>query len=206
MRRIQVVVSASDPLNHAGVTAMLRGCPEVDLLPAGASERADVVVLAERAVGAGRLHAFGRSRGRAAGVVVTDGFDADDTLLAVRCGVKSILPATAATQGRLVAAVTGAPHGVSLLPGGLQAALLRDLDDLRTTVLEPNGLSLSRLDARERDLIGFVAEGLGTDEIAVRVGCSEGTVKNTLNSLMRRLGLNNRTHVVAYAFRSGVLA
>lgn len=207
MGRVKVVVSASDPVSHAGVSAMLRTSAEIDLLAAETGERADVVVLVERIVDATRLHAFGRSRGAAGPVcvVVAGRFDPDDTLLAVRLGVKSVLPASHTTAADLVAAVVGATRKVSLLPSTLQMALLRKLEELRSTVLEPNGLSLSRLDRRERNLVEHVAEGLDTDEIALRIGCSEGTVRNTLHSLMRRLGLSNRSHVVAYALRSGAL-
>ncbi len=51
----------------------------------------------------------------------------------------------------------------------------------------------------------LVAEGLRTDEIASKLSCSERTVKNVLRTAIRRLGLVNRTHAVAYAIRSGAL-
>lgn len=58
MCRITVPVKASDPLVHAGIGAMLRVCAQIDVLGEAARDDADVVVLAERVVSAGRLHAI----------------------------------------------------------------------------------------------------------------------------------------------------
>lgn len=207
MGRVKVEVRGSDPVSHAGVSAMLRTSAEIDLLPTEKDERADVVVLVERIVDARRLHALGRLRGAAgpACVVVAWQFDPDNTLLAVRAGVKSVLPASHITAADLVAAVVGVTRKVSLLLSTLQMALLCKLDELRTTVLEPNRLTLAPLDRWERTLVAHVAEGLDTDEIALRIGWTKGMVRNTLHSLMRRLGLCNSAHVVAYALKSGAL-
>ncbi|MFJ8962807.1 response regulator transcription factor [Lentzea sp. NPDC102401] len=207
MRRITVLVKASDPLVHAGIGAMLSACAQIDVLGEAARDDADVVVLAERVVSAGRLHAIiQRGAGKnAAWVVVTDRFDAGSVLPAVRMGVKSILSASRATESRLAAAVLGVTRGISLLPADLQAVLLRELDEMRSTVLEANGLSLALLDARERDVLGSIADGKNVDEIATRIGCPEGTIRKTLSRMMRRLNLNNHSHAVAYSFRSGAL-
>src|SRR5690242_3202326 len=102
MPRIRVLVRASDPVVEVGIGTMLRSCAELDGLDGQASAGVDVVVLAERSVGAGRLHALNQRR--AGGgvnptcVVVTDQFDADSVLLAVRLGVKSVVPASSATE------------------------------------------------------------------------------------------------------------
>jgi DNA-binding NarL/FixJ family response regulator len=208
MSRIQVLVRASDPLVRAGIGAMLGACADIDVLAEDTGRDVDVLVLAERTVGAGGLHAISRrgTGARSSCVVVTDQFDSDTVLLAVRLGVKSVVPASSATAALLVAAVTGATRGVSLLPSDLQAALLRKLDELRSTVLDANGLSMSLLDAREREVLGQIADGLNIDEIAARIGCPDRTVQLVLHRVMHRLGLNNHSHAIAYAFRSGALA
>jgi len=76
---------------------------------------------------------------------------------------------------------------------------------MRKDVLEPNGLTLSGLAARECDVLRLVAEGFGTEEIAAKLCYSERTVKNVLYGLMTRCGLNNRAHAVAYALRAGAI-
>lgn len=211
MQPLQVVVWASDPIIRAGITAMVQTSPDVGVVgDPSASTGADVVVIAERSVAVGTLHRLRRIRSACDGrrpraVVVAYRFDERDTILAMHSGVMSILPAVFATEERLLDAVVGAHQGRSILPRTLQAVLLRQLDELRTAVLEPNGLTVSSFVPRERDTLRLVAEGLPTQEIAERLRCSEGTVKSTLLGLMRRLGLRNRAEAVAYAIRSGAV-
>lgn len=200
---VRVLVDASDPVNRAGVRAMLRPAREVELVTPG--EPADVFLLVEPVVTTARLEEVNRLRGRARGVVVTDQLAERDMMTAVRCGVVSVVPTATVSAGRLVSAVIGVRHGKAVLPPDLQAALLRQLTELRRDLLAPNGLTLSGLDARELDVLGLIAEGFRTDEIAAKLSYSEGTVKGVLHATMTRLGLVNRAHAVAYAIRCGAL-
>ncbi|HUD95293.1 response regulator transcription factor [Sphingobium sp.] len=56
-----------------------------------------------------------------------------------------------------------------------------------------------RLTQRQREVLEGVARGLTNREIAGRLVISERTVKAHVKELMRRLGANNRTQVVAIA-------
>jgi DNA-binding NarL/FixJ family response regulator len=201
---VRVLIDASDPVSRAGVRAMLRPAREVELVVPG--ERADVLLLVEPAVPAARLEEVNRLRGKARCVVVTDALAERDMMAAARCGVVSVLPAATVTAGRLVSAIVGVKHGRATLPPHLQAALLRQLTELRRDLLAPNGLTLSGLDARELDVLSLIAEGFRTDEIAAKLSYSEGTVKGVLHGTMTRLGLVNRAHAVAYAIRAGALS
>jgi DNA-binding NarL/FixJ family response regulator len=201
---VRVLVNASDPVDRAGARALLRPAREIELVIEG--ERADVVLLVEHAVAAAQLQAMDRSRDRAAKcVVVTGHFPEREMMTAARCGVVSVLPQEGMTASRLVSAVLGATRGIALLPPRLQAALLRQVIELRRDLLAPNGIALSGLDMRELDVLGLIAEGFRTDEIASKLSYSEGTVKTVLHGVMTRLGLANRAQAVAYAMRAGVL-
>jgi DNA-binding NarL/FixJ family response regulator len=200
---MRVLIHASDPVNRAGARALLRPAREIELVIEG--ERADVVVLVESEVTGAHLEELDRLRARARCVVVTNRLAERDMMTAARCGVMSVLQFETITAGRLVSAILGAAHGRSLLPPRLQAALLRQLVDLRCDLLAPSGLTLSGLDERELDVLGLIAEGFRTDEIASKLSYSEGTVKSVLHGAMTRLGLANRAHAVAYALRAGAL-
>jgi DNA-binding NarL/FixJ family response regulator len=200
---VRVLIDASDPVSRAGVLALLRPAREIELVTPG--EQADVLLLVEHAVPTARLEQVNRVRGRARCVVVTDALAERDVMTAVRCGVVSVLPTATVTAARLVSAIVGVRHGRATLPANLQAALLRQLTELRRDLLAPNGLTLSGLDARELDVLGLIAEGFRTDEIAAKLSYSEGTVKSVLHGTMTRLGLVNRAHAVAYAIRAGAL-
>jgi len=58
---------------------------------------------------------------------------------------------------------------------------------------------------REKQVLGFVAEGLINRDIAARLGLSENTVKYHMKNILQKLHLRNRTQVVAYAAQSGLL-
>jgi DNA-binding NarL/FixJ family response regulator len=208
---IQVMVRGSDPVNRAGVTALLAASRDVHVLTDAESAKAEVVVLAEDVVAGAQLDKLRQLRAGSARkhltkcVVVTDRFDENDMMFAVQCGVMSILPRKRTAGAELLSAVFGAATGSARLPRQLQAAFLRQTAALRGEVLDPNGLTLSGLLMRELDVIRLLAEGFRTDEIAAKLQFSEGTVRTTLYGAIRRLGLVNRPHAVSYAIRTGAL-
>lgn len=60
------------------------------------------------------------------------------------------------------------------------------------------------LSARERQILGFVAEGLRNAEIALRLRIAEGTVKRHLTNIYSKLGASSRTDAVRKAARRGL--
>lgn len=61
------------------------------------------------------------------------------------------------------------------------------------------------LSAREREVLHWIAQGKTGPEIAVILGISLCTVRVHIRHLLDRLGAANVAHLVAQAFRSGVL-
>jgi DNA-binding NarL/FixJ family response regulator len=59
---------------------------------------------------------------------------------------------------------------------------------------------------RERQVIKLVSEGLRNSQIANRLCISEVTVRNHLTSIFRKLEVDNRFQLVAYAFQHGLAA
>lgn len=67
----------------------------------------------------------------------------------------------------------------------------------------PDALQLAQLTMRERQIVTLVCKGLSNKAIARHVGTAEGTVKIHLNNVFRKLGLSNRTSLVALALTLG---
>ena len=84
---------------------------------------------------------------------------------------------------QLVRAVAVAARGELVAP--------REL--LRYVLMDDQSGDLSALSARQREILGYVVEGLSNAEIGRRLYLSESTIKQHLRSAYKLLGVSNRT-------------
>ncbi|MBS0377097.1 MAG: response regulator transcription factor [Proteobacteria bacterium] len=68
-----------------------------------------------------------------------------------------------------------------------------------------NRAELRLLSAREQEIVGLIAEGYRTREMAQMLTLSEKTIERHRTNLMRKLGVRSATGVVAYALTHGYL-
>jgi DNA-binding NarL/FixJ family response regulator len=73
---------------------------------------------------------------------------------------------------------------------------------LRYVLSEDMPANLGALSARQREILGYVVEGLSNAEIGRRLYLSESTIKQHLRAAYKALGVSNRTEA-ANLFRSG---
>lgn len=71
----------------------------------------------------------------------------------------------------------------------------------RREAADEAGRVLASLPARERDVLGLVAEGRSNAEIATSLHLSEATVKGYLTSAFARLGVRNRVEAALLVWR-----
>lgn len=205
MERVAICVCASDPVSHAGVASQLRPRPEVTLLDAG-DERAAVAVVVADSVDEETVQALRSLRGSSCrSVLVVTHIDDGGLAAAVEAGVTGLVRRAEATPERLATAVCAAARGEGSVPGDLLGRLLAQVGRLQRQLLNPRGLTLNGMSAREVEILRLVAEGLDTGEIAVKLSYSERTVKNVLHDVTTRLQLRNRSHAVAYALKQGLI-
>ena len=62
------------------------------------------------------------------------------------------------------------------------------------------------LTGRQREILGLVARGRGTREIATLLELSEATVKNHVAAVLAALRCSSRTAATALAFRAGLVS
>lgn len=105
----------------------------------------------------------------------------------------------------LYAAIRAVARGDAYIQPCLLSKLLMEFrqflsNDIQT--IAPNELGLTQ---REIEIVYFIARGESNKEIAEKLFISEKTVKNHVSSILRKMGLGDRTQVAVYAYRKGMI-
>jgi DNA-binding NarL/FixJ family response regulator len=61
------------------------------------------------------------------------------------------------------------------------------------------------LSAREREILGLLANGQSNTDIAAQLFLSEGTVRNYVSGIFTKLGVTDRTQAAIIALRHGLV-
>lgn len=77
--------------------------------------------------------------------------------------------------------------------------------DLAATAVDQNRANDGPIefDARERQVLKLVVEGMSNKEISARLNISESVVKSVLQRLFEKVGVRTRAQLVRFAFESG---
>jgi len=114
--------------------------------------------------------------------------------------IRAVLPRDA-TAGEILAAIDAVAAGlVALHPEALEPLRRRAPTPVRA---EPD--PAQPLTAREIEVLGMLAEGLGNKIIAARLGISTHTAKFHVASIMAKLGAGSRTEAVTIGMRRGLV-
>lgn len=208
MTTVKVAVQAADPLSLAGLVSYLRESPDIEVLPGGPSDAAEVVVAGVEQVDPNTINSLRRAIALSRTPVVAVCGHADDAFsLYANVARLVVLPAADASDGRLVKVVLAVARDQSVgeftAPEHPEHAAATG----PAKRAQPSaGQSTSPFTEREIDVLRLLADGHGTAEVASNLGYSQRTVKNVIYNLTRRLDLKNRQHAVAYAFRAGILS
>jgi DNA-binding NarL/FixJ family response regulator len=127
-------------------------------------------------------------------ILVLTTFDDDEYISqAVRCGAKGyLLKDTPSTE--LADAIRAVYKGYTQFGPGL---FEKTIQGLAAPVDYPP--EFTQLTPREQEVLQLIAKGCSNREIAEQLYISERTVKNHVNSLLRRLNLRDRTQVAILA-------
>lgn len=175
-----------------------------DVLAAIASKKPDVLILDVELPGASGISAIEPIRGAAPAVrvLMLSGFsDPHRIRAALRAGASGYILKNASGPEVLEAIRTVASGKIALGSGVAEAfaeALRDEPEEERVRRL------LAQLSERELQVLRLAASGESNLEIGKRLFISEGTVKNHMTHILRKLGVADRTQAAILAVKHGL--
>jgi len=212
-RPVTVVVVEDQLLVRRGIVELLEPEPAVevvgeaadgvDALPLIARLRPDVVLVDARMPrldGVELVRRLAAEQPAVAAVILTT-FDDDEYVFGgLRAGAKGYLLKDTSPE-ELVAAITKASRGETVLGGPITARLVAELTKSPLLPQPEPALPGETLTPREIEVVKLVGRGATNAEIADALFISEGTAKNNVSKILRKLDLRDRTQLALYAAR-----
>ncbi len=211
---IRVLIADDQDIIRAGLTTILNGQPDIEVVGQAADGR-EAVALARRLrpdvclfdIRMPHLDGVEATR-RLAGpdvddplaVVVITTFDTDDHVTgALRAGAKGFLLKDAGPD-LLVHAIRAAAEGDVLIAPSVTARLLARLADSAPATYPRQ--PIVPLTEREEEVAVTVTQGRSNAEIAAELHISLSTVKFHIASLMSKIGARNRVEIAIWAYET----
>jgi len=207
---VRVVVADDHPLFREAVVRAVRERPEFELVGEAADGRQALDLIRELrpavAVldvkmpgldGLKVLNALQRDDVGTRVILLSAFLDGAMAFEAVAGGAAAFVSKDA-DRRRITDAIAAVSRGETVLGPEIQAGLAQEIR-LR------GGASRPGLSAREREILGHIAEGRSAPEIARLLFLSPATVKSHLGALYEKLGVSDRAAAVAEAMRRGLL-
>jgi DNA-binding NarL/FixJ family response regulator len=204
-RPVPVAVVARAQLAEDFLIRGLQSMGSLLALPARRADEAEVVLILANETDEAVMKDMARVAEGSAGVMrpiilVCNRIGEHQVFDAVAYGLVSVLSWTDISIEQLVQAIHGSRAGRAQLPEEVLGVIMRRMRMMRVADAPSTQVS-----PREVDVIRLLADGLGTIEIANKLNFSERTIKNILAGLSARFDLHSRAHLVAFAFRNGII-
>lgn len=207
---IRICVAGHRQLFLAGLTRILSEAPfqvvqtAASLAEAVTNDGASSIVVLDRpetwAEVADSLEEFRRKDPAPRLVVISDTFDEAEMITAFGAGVHGYLLANISPEA-LRESLNLVVLGEHVFPSKLVSILCSRGRPLRRPADHP---AESPLSEREAEIIGRLAEGMPNKVIASELAITEATVKVHLKSILRKLGVANRTQAAIWAINNGL--
>lgn len=134
-------------------------------------------------------------------VLVLTTYDDDPWVTdAIRSGAGGYLLKDAPRE-KLIEAIRGTVAGRTHVDPSVAGKLFLHIASQPET---PSSVVFADLSEREREVLGYLASGLGNVQIAKKLCLSEGTIRNYLTSIFDKLGVTDRTQAAILAVRFGL--
>jgi len=213
MPRIRVVVADDHALLREGIRALLRQSDEVEVVGEAADGREaveecrrlepDVVLMDVAMPGLGGLEAtlaIVKEQPAVKVLVLTQYDDREYVARFLKAGASGYVLKKAAGS-ELVSAIRAVWRGGLVL----DPSIARELVEAGRPVADAAGDPYERLTDREKQVLKLVAEGNSSKDVAQLLGISVKTAMSHRERVMEKLALHNRTDLIRFALRRGVI-
>jgi DNA-binding NarL/FixJ family response regulator len=212
MKPLRIVLADDHALVRAGISALLKQIPGVEVVAEAADGREalaqvkahvpDLVLMDISMAGLNGLEAaarIGKDHPDVRVLILSAHANEDYVKQALRAGAAGYLLKHAAIS-ELELAIQAVARGETYLSPAVSKHLIADY--IRRVGEETNPLEL--LTPRQREILQLIAEGHSTKEIARILHVSAKTVETHRTQLMERLDIHDIAGLVRYAIRAGL--
>lgn len=210
-REISVLIVDEQAVLRDGLRALLAHHSDIKIIgEASEADQAaeiahelkpDIIVLDVALPGMGGIEAIKRiikDNPKAKVLVLTQYCDREHVTLSIKAGALGYVPKQA-SGSEVVNGIRVLHSGDSFLHPCAASALVQDY--VKYNLGEPYDL----LTSRERQILRMIAEGQTSNKIADSLSIALKTVLSHRNNIMKKLALNNRTALIKYAMKKGLV-
>lgn len=216
---IRVLIADDQALVRAGLTALLTGEDDIDVVAVAENGvqalelarelRPDVACLDIRMPGRDgievALELNGSDGADPIPVLILTTFDLDDYVFgALEAGAAGFLLKDAEPEV-IIHAVRQVAAGYGTIDQALTRRILCEFVQRRRLQPVSAGRADDLLTAREREILLLLAEGMSNEEIAVSLVVEVSTVKSHLARMLPKLGVRSRLQAVVWAYQNQVV-
>jgi DNA-binding NarL/FixJ family response regulator len=201
MRRgLRKLLEVEDGIEVVGEAA--DGVEALRLIPDARPEVALVDARMPNMDGVELIRRLSQEHPRVAAIVLTT-FDDDEYVFGgLRAGAKGYLLKDTPPE-ELVSAVEKASRDETVLGGQIASRVVSELRRRTDPAERPSRRGDEVLSGREVEVAKLVGAGASNREIARRLYITEGTAKNHISKILRKLGFRDRTQLALYAVERG---
>ena len=212
MQKIRILIVDDHPVVRKGMRAMLESEPDLEIageakngaeaLEQYKSARPDVILMDLVMPVMDGIEAIQSIRGfdARARILVLTSFTSDEKVFAaIRAGAAGYMLKDSDPED-LLRAIHQVHRGESSLHPAIAHKVLAEL----AHPPEPKARA-EALTEREKEVLGYIAQGMNNNQIAEKMVVSRATVHSHVNRILSKLQLDSRTQAALYAVRSGYI-